>query len=269
MERLKKLTMGLIIAAVSIIAISCDRDELVTENTKTNQKVKVKALDAETQKKIDYLAKRFNIDSDSIKSRNGELIAGCFIFQKDNFWEKYNFNANYKKVKTAHRRSYSQYSQTSLVNPQRIDVNLPPSEGFSSEWISAFQHAVNRWNSLNLSVSFKLTQYNHTTTGINVYYSSNLSSTTDGLSDYPSNGEPGHKIRINKHDSWWSIEPNRNEKKNIAMHELGHTIGLKHTTKTSSSAGAPCHYKTSIMYKDTSENTEFNNCDKATFKHLY
>ena len=95
--------------------------------------------------------------------------------------------------------------------------------------------AVENYNSLNLGIRFNLKFYTIKTLaeswplyspGINVIiHHGTGSQNPGGEAFYPSGGNPGREIRINSGTNNESVEVNEH----ILSHEIGHTIGMRHT----------------------------------------
>lgn len=121
-----------------------------------------------------------------------------------------------------------QYRTYNLVSSPRT-VNIigytgGAGQGLTSKQRSALQRAVNNYNALNIGLDFTLTfGTNYTVYDIVVYQTQN--GQAGGVAGFPSNGDPYQYIQIFSGMENYSTATNEH----VITHELGHTLGLRHT----------------------------------------
>ena len=115
-----------------------------------------------------------------------------------------------------------QYRTNNLVNPGVIQVigYTGGSNGLTLNMQTALLQAVNEYNNLNLTIRFDLTFAPSTNGDIIVYKTSGGS-----IAGFPANGKPYKWIALS--DSFSSVSVS--VLKILLMHEIGHSIGLRHT----------------------------------------
>ncbi|MBC9913886.1 M57 family metalloprotease [Chitinophaga varians] len=122
-----------------------------------------------------------------------------------------------------------QYRTTQLVGglPRELRVRTV---NLSSVYVAAVQQAINNYNALNLDLTFK---YVTTTTADITVQGACLSAGQLGFSGFPVNGHPYPTITINTCSS--QLGNNVDFIRHVVEHEMGHTIGLRHTDWNNSS----------------------------------
>ncbi len=172
-----------------------------------------------------------------------------------------------------HRRA--QYLVTSGTKTVYVHTSVP------SGWSTAVSQAISAWNSLGLTVSFTnggstSSKYNYG--AITVFMHDLTGAYADALSPY-SSGNPGGELRIDYGNDGLSS----GQKKLIMAHELGHTIGFKHTNTSEGYplpiASYPCisyvcdGYDASSIMKSggtpPSSWINFSTCDQQVFQCVY
>jgi hypothetical protein len=123
-----------------------------------------------------------------------------------------------------------QYRTTNLVTglPRVITVKVATSLG--TAFVSGADLAISRYNALGLSITFqRITSgtANITISGFNQGPSGGY--ITLGSSGFPSGGNPYNSIQMNTNAAAYGTNPNVNYVGSVIQHEIGHTIGLRHT----------------------------------------
>jgi hypothetical protein len=157
--------------------------------------------------------------------------------------------------------------------------------GLSSKAQTALQWAVNNYNRLNLSIRFNLTYGTNYQPQDMVVYNNPNQSGSGGSAGFPSGGAPFKFVQI------YGLEGfNTNVNEHVITHEIGHSVGFRHTDYFSRQScgqnvnegsagvganpipGTPSGYDpTSIMLACFSGSTdgEFNNNDVIALNYLY
>ncbi|MFP2995251.1 M57 family metalloprotease [Spongiivirga sp. MCCC 1A20706] len=181
-----------------------------------------------------------------------------------------------------------QYRTNNLVSPRTIRViGYTGGGGFglTQNNRTGLQWAINNYNRLNLSIRFTLTfGTNYEPYDMVVYRNPNQNG-SGGSAGFPSNGRPNKFVQVYGLDN---ANPNVNE--HVMTHEIGHSVGFRHTDYFSRQScgqnqnegsagvgairipGTPAGYDpTSIMLAcfSFSTNGEFNNNDVTALNYLY
>jgi hypothetical protein len=118
-----------------------------------------------------------------------------------------------------------QYRTTNLVsrNLANICVNGAAFTNFSAKFSDAINRAINNYNALGLT--FHMTRTSGSTSGCNAVITGRISSGTGGSSGFPSGGLPFNTINIGSGLNTFDV----NTVEHVMTHELGHTIGFRHS----------------------------------------
>ncbi|AUC15958.1 peptidase [Tenacibaculum sp. SZ-18] len=157
--------------------------------------------------------------------------------------------------------------------------------GLSNKAQTALQWAVNNYNRLNLSIRFNLTYGTNYQPQDMVVYNNPNQNSSGGSAGFPSGGAPFKFVQI------YGLEGfNTNVNEHVITHEIGHSVGFRHTDYFSRQScgqnvnegsagvganpipGTPSGYDpTSIMLAcfSASTNGEFNNNDVTALNYLY
>jgi len=118
-----------------------------------------------------------------------------------------------------------QYRTTNLVSRSlaNICVNGAAFTNFSAKFSDAINRAITNYN--NVGLTFHMTRTSGSTTGCNAVITGRISSGTGGSSGFPSGGLPFNTINIGSGLNTFDV----NTVEHVMTHELGHTIGFRHS----------------------------------------
>ncbi len=270
----------LLFIALSVFIVSCQQEEEVQleEQSVTQEYPKI-------AKKLE--AMHFNINGlekvDFVLP--GGEVQEMFKVEEDMLFTR----VQIEEMKVEGGITTKQYRTRNTVRNGSIDIlGYTGGGGFglSSKERTALQWAVNNYNRLNLGIRFRLTYgTNHSSSSIEmvVYHNPNESG-AGGVAGFPSRGKPHKYIQIYGLNSY-----NTNVVEHVITHEMGHSVGLRHTDwfsrqscgQSGESAnpdgaihipGTPTGYdSTSIMLAcfGSDEDGEFNGNDITALRYLY
>jgi hypothetical protein len=230
----------------------------------------VSASKPEDQKIFNYLVAEYKFNSKSIEETPDDFIVeGDMVFAKKDFWKNYKLPETSSNSK--HYRSYYKVSPY----PRVIDVSIDP--GLPAVWRTAYANAITKWNSVGGKITFKNCLCS-APDAIRVTYAYYQPTDKAAYTRVPTaDGNPGNESKVNlQYQNLGSLTAN--QKLALAVHELGHAIGLMHTDNAASgylitTGTSSCNTNTnssSIMREVFSGSwTNFSTCDKAAFKALY
>jgi len=130
------------------------------------------------------------------------------------------------ELKDLDARGGKQYHTDNLVSKNFINVIGFTGAGFNltSKMQAALQMAVANYNALNTNKTFNLT-FGSSTNGDIIVYRNASNENIGGSAQFPSGGNPGKWIEILN-----GMETqNLNTNEHLMTHEMGHTMGLRHT----------------------------------------
>lgn len=201
---------------------------------------------------------------------NGDQTASRDWVQEDMEYHKKNPSVSLR----SHRRA------DYFVNSGSYTVYVHP--GVPTAWATAISQACSAWNGLNLIVNLGPVSANDYLTNhygaITVFMYNIPNAYADAPSPY-SDGRPGHRIRIDTDSPTLTAS----QKKLIIAHELGHTLGFKHTD---TSEGYALNSSTHSCISSTCNSADVNSimrpgvapvpswagfsfCDDNVFKCIY
>lgn len=193
---------------------------------------------------------------------------------------------NFTGYADAHNK---QYSTNALVSPQTITIigYTGGSQALTSNERTALQWAVNNYNRLNLNINFQLTFGTGYQNKDMVVYNNTVNNPNGagGSAGFPSGGNPHKFVQIYGLSNY-----NTNVIEHVITHEIGHSVGFRHTDYFSRAScgqntnegsagvganhipGTPTGYdSTSIMLAcfSSNEDGEFNGNDVTALNFLY
>lgn len=236
-------------------------------------------LEPETLKIFNFLSQNFGFDKRDLKVDNEYVVAESdIIFPIKDFWEKYG-NIDHQDKHSLQERIHRRHPYLVYVPFKSTKyINIYYSSELHINWVAALTDAVKEWNKLNGSIKFNTPKK---TTGVypvgTIGVFPQVLKNEHGSSYSPDNkGNPGSSIFLNA-----SINKVNNPKlkKLVVAHELGHTIGFKHTDTNdwykivtrefSCDNGSDSK---SVMCSGDKNGVEwigFSFCDKKAFYSLY
>jgi len=169
--------------------------------------------------KIDFLVDWYGFSKDDVEvTESAYLAEGDIAFSRLNFWELY------RPEKDTISQSKRHYKWSNLVwAVTNVRIYIPSS--INSAWKTAIVSAYKEYNNLNGRIYFTEVT-SRSLRGINISMGSMSNSGTIAVSGYPSIfGLPGN-ITIN---TYYANSLTAAAKKKVMMHELGHSVGIRHT----------------------------------------
>lgn len=181
-----------------------------------------------------------------------------------------------------------QYRTNNLVSGGNRTISVigytGGSNALTTKMRTALQMAIDNYNALNMGLTFTLAFRTSTNADIVVYKSPGGAG---GVAGFPSGGDPYKWVQIFSQTNNYSTNVNEH----VITHEIGHTLGLRHTDYFDRSLscgrggneeagddgaihiqGTPTGYDAnSIMLScfSSSENGEFGNYDVTALEYLY
>ncbi len=147
-------------------------------------------------------------------------VGGCIDMTKAEFLEFEAVNASLEK----------QYRTSNLVSIGTVRVigyTGGGGYGLTSRMRTALQWAVNNYNALNINKTFTLSFSSSTSADIVVYRQPNNSG-AGGSAGFPSGGRPNKFVQIYRGMDNYDT----NTIEHVMTHEIGHSMGLRHTDYT-------------------------------------
>jgi hypothetical protein len=118
--------------------------------------------------------------------------------------------------------SDEQYRTTNLVS-RTLAVICVNGAAFTGVFSTALNDAIANYNALGLT--FRMQRTTGSTTGCGATITARLASGTGGSAGFPSGGRPFNTINIGSGLSTFNV----NTVEHVITHELGHTIGFRHS----------------------------------------
>jgi hypothetical protein len=215
---MKKIKLIFVMSCAVMAFISCSKDDETNQTQPEASKITPEIL-----AKISALSLN-NKDVKEVKHTNPDgttedafLIEGDIVMTKDQL----------NKMDLHGGITTEQYRTNNLVSGPRtiriVGLSGTGTSALSANMRSGLQAAVNRYNSLGLSLTFTLT-FSTNTTGANIVVR-RATGSAGGVAGFPSGGNPFNSVTLYSGMDTYSVGVNSH----VAAHEIGHCIGLRHT----------------------------------------
>ncbi|OHT44965.1 M57 family metalloprotease [Flavobacterium tructae] len=215
---MKTIKTTLLLSCIALSLLSCNKEDEVTQPNKEALTVSQDVLD-----KINSLALNTN-DVQVIKNtkldgttEDAYLVEGDIIIT----------DAQLKQMDLHGGITSEQYRTTNLVGAPRtikiVGLTGTGTTALSANMQAGLRAAVNRYNSLGLTINFTLT-FGSSTTGANIVVR-RQSGGAGGVAGFPTGGNPYNSVTLYSGLDTYSVNVNAH----VAAHEIGHCIGLRHT----------------------------------------
>jgi hypothetical protein len=221
---------------------SCESDSEVSNEEANNLKIK------------NFLAKK-DFNPDELIINRSEII-----YQNDLILDKKFVEHEMTKGHSKQRKNWLLVTSSNISNIFiKVDSSLP------YEWRTALESAVSEWNSIS-STSVHMYILASGSGDMEVKYT-NIPSGHIADAKLPSWGNVGDRIRVNPNFSAvsWAV------KKSAMVHELGHSIGFRHTNTSDGLhiSGTATTDASSIMNSGVGAWSGFSFNDKKAVRILY
>ncbi len=271
---MKNLTKSLLLS-VMIMAVSCSEQDVEILKQAEPTGLVINEQNREVVNKLIELGYELS----DIKELNDFFaVEGDILYSKDirDYPDTKKGDPNLR-----HAHTNNLVYPTRLNITVRVDASIPTSG--TDNWRTAVQSALADWNGIaNCGIFFVFTTSN--SAAITVRSDNNqLDPTILGLAAFPSNGNPGNTILINLDGTVGAIQNvdiPEGRKRAIMVHELGHTIGFRHTNWETLGGeigdpiganvipGTPSQDPNSVM-NNTAPSSVFSNFDQIAARYLY
>ncbi len=210
MKSFKSLSIVLLSYLLLFFA-SCDKDqEVLEQNTNLKQTIPKQIISKLKQA-------GFYTDDGLSKTEGGYIVEGDIFLTEQQIGDLATHNE-----KDVHDQKH--YRTNNLVSGTRtIQVYVDPALG--SFVRSATDQALQRYNALNLRITFRRTT-NASRNDIRIM-AANLGAGTYAIAGFPRNGRPHNLIRMST--SFYGGSNRLGNTVSVITHEIGHCIGFRHT----------------------------------------
>jgi len=266
-----KITLKMAAVVFAILFFNgCDKEEILPDELNAAEE-QVADLDPETERMAAYLVSDYGFARKDITATATDLIAeGDIAFPKENFWELYGQPEG----------SFKHYRHTNLISDRVVNVRF--ASNVPDAWKVAYRDAMNKWT-LAGEFGGEAVQFREcaecpvqlTVSYVNLNLIGVLNSMTPAATQFPtSTGLPGATSKIN---SAYTGTLSSSHKLWVAVHELGHAIGMRHTDsgegtliQTSNSACNTGTDPNSVMrHPVIGKFSSFTPCDIAAYRQIY
>lgn len=226
-----------------------------------------------------FLTSTYGFKPESIQEFEDRLVVeGDQCFHMDHFWENFSGLSDHEFVVEAAQSSdiasdRKHYRYSYLVkNSKNVVITVLPAVPLV--WRNALASAVSDWNALGGGLTFSIQYSTYSKWGTINVSMKNLPVGTYAEAFYPSsNGYPGSNLYINP---YYTNKLNANSKTGVLAHEIGHTIGIRHTDSGQgtliTNVSTACKNNPdpwSVMSATGDFYYGFTTCDREAYKALY
>ncbi|WP_212004638.1 M57 family metalloprotease [Chitinophaga sp. HK235] len=205
-------SLSLLVAFLSVVAYSCKRD-----NDQTVVKEEQQGLPDAVKSQIASLG---------YDTRNVRTVEGGYVVEGDIFLT--HESLNYKSTSPVLRVANSeQYRTTCLITPLPKTITVSVT-GLPAVYSTATDIAIARYNALGLRLKFQRVSSGGQ---VDIRYASLGAGVLGQSAGFPncSTGNPPSPIKLNSDANALGSNPNQNYLATVIAHEIGHTIGFRHT----------------------------------------
>ncbi len=163
-------------------------------------------------------------------STGGYLIEGDIFLTKTQLIEMSN-QAPSNNIIVANQEQYRTFNLVSVPSTGSRNITVRLGSGFPSYYSTGLNSALARYNNLGLRIRFTRV----TSGGDIVITGANLGNATSGgcvlgqSAGFPSNGNPAPGFTLSTNSCATSSINNSTKADEVIAHEIGHTIGFRHT----------------------------------------
>jgi len=208
------LAVGFTILLASALVVSCQKDTQVETPTTASSDIS-----------SEVLAK---IKDRGFSTDKAQKVDGGYVVEGDIFLNNAYLQSEVTSP-TLRIAEVEQYRTWNLVSslPREITVKV---SGLGTAYVQGADLAITRYNNLGLSITFRRVTSGSADITIQGFYQGPSGGyITLGSAGFPSGGDPYPQILMNTHPYAYGSNPNVNYVGSVIQHEIGHTIGFRHT----------------------------------------